>query len=78
MGQITFARVDGPPHNWRGLKVFNTATDTEVRDVIEVDTVERYLIRHCRDPRGQLVLTENKQEIARERITGDFRIEAMG
>lgn len=76
MGKITFARVDGPPDNWRGLKIFNTATETEVLDVIEVDTVERYLIRYCRDPRGQLVLTPDKEDVARERITGDFRIEA--
>lgn len=78
MGQITFARVDGPPHNWRSLKITNLATGTEVRDVVEVDTEERYLIRLRRDPRGELVLAENKQEVARERITGDFEIEATG
>ena len=78
MGEITFARVDGPPHNWRGLKVFNLATGTEVRDVIEVDTVERYVIRHRRDPRGQLVVSADGSEIERETITGGFRIEAAG
>lgn len=72
MGQITFARMTGPPDSWAVLEVINLLTGTQVRDVIEVDTVERYLIRYRRDPRGQLIIKGAEPD--RERITGDFEI----
>lgn len=74
MGQITYARVGGPPDCWRGLRVFNRATGLEVVEVVEVDTVEGYLIRNKRDLRGALVINAAGDAVEQERITGDFEI----
>lgn len=74
MGQVTFAKVAGPPDSWRTLHVVNRTTSLEVRDVVEVDTVEGYLIRLCRDVRGKLIPNTMGDGPAQERITGDFEI----
>jgi hypothetical protein len=76
MGQITFAKVGGPPHSWRTIHVINRTTSLEVRDVVEVDTVEGYVIRLRRDVRGKLVPNTIGDGPAQERITGDFEIKA--
>ena len=76
MGQVTFARVAGPPDSWRTLHVLNRSTGLEVRDVVEVDTVEGYVIRLRRDVRGKLVPNPIGEGPAQERITGDFEIKA--
>lgn len=78
MSQITFAKVAGPPDSWCTLQVLNRSTGLEVRDVVEVDTVEGYVIRLRRDVRGKLVPNTLGDGPAQERITGDFEIRADG
>lgn len=75
MGEITFAKVDGPPAHWMGLRVFDEATGQEIKDVVECDTVEGYVVRHRRDERGQVHEDpENPGTVATERILGRFEI----
>lgn len=75
MGEITFAKVGGPPADWMGLRVFDKATGQEINDVIEVDTVEGYVVRHRRDERGQVYEDpENPGTVATERVLGSFAI----
>ncbi|NFV79997.1 hypothetical protein [Magnetospirillum aberrantis] len=71
---ITYARVDGPPVNWRGCRVFDCDTGAEVKDVLEVNAAEGWLIRYVRDAGGQFVMTPDGQDILSERIEGRFRI----
>jgi len=44
---LTFAKVDGPPDDWFGLRAFDLDTGLEVKGLVEVDTVAGYvLFRH--------------------------------
>lgn len=75
MGEITFAKVDGPPADWRGLRVIDLDTGLELDGVVECDTVERYVIRNRKDERGLPYEDPEKPgHVAMERITGRFEI----
>ena len=75
MSDITYAVVGGPPHDWRGLKIFELVTGSEVRDVLEVNTAEGWLIRYVRDESGMIFIDPKRpDEAARQRIEGSFEI----
>lgn len=76
---ITYAVVDGPPDDWRGLKIFDLDTGEEVDHVIEVNATEGWLIRYRKDERGYIFPDPDQpEEAARERITGRFQIRRPG
>ena len=41
----TYARAGGPPDDWYSIRVINLDTGAEVRDVVEVDTVDGWVIQ---------------------------------
>lgn len=47
----------------------------EMRDVIECDTDEGWLIKFQIGPDGKPVLSSNRAHILRERLTGSVRVE---
>lgn len=73
---ITYAKVDGPPDNWRGIRIFDLDTGLEVSRVEECNTVEGWLIRAKLNEDGQIytVGEGDDAEIARERVEGRFLI----
>lgn len=71
MAPLSYAVVGGPPDDWHGLSVFD-AVGNEVKDVIEVNAAEGWLIRHRRDDQGNVFVEGD--EVAKERITGTFTI----
>jgi hypothetical protein len=75
MGQITYAKVGGPPAYWQGLKVINLDTGQEVLDVVEVDAHEGWLISYRRNAEGHIYPDpENPEQAARQRVEGRFEI----
>ncbi|KQW79717.1 hypothetical protein [Brevundimonas sp. Root1279] len=75
MEPLTYAKVDGPPSDWQGLKVIDRATGGEVSRVIEVNTVEGWLIRYRLNERGLIFSDPDRpDEAATERVEGDFEI----
>ncbi len=76
---ITYARVYGPPADWRGLKVYDLNTGQEVKGVVEVNTVEGWVRRYreyvpgFRDARGRF-----SRQPLQERLTGRFEITNAG
>lgn len=49
MTTITYAKVGGPPKQWRGLKVFSGTVRLE--RVVEVNTIEGWVVRFApREP----------------------------
>jgi hypothetical protein len=72
---ITYANAGGPPANWHGLRIFDLESGQEVTQVVEVNTVEGWLIRYKLNEEGRLYLDpENPEQAARERLTGRFEI----
>lgn len=69
---LTYAKIDGPPADWHGLRIFDLDTGEEIQAVLEVDTVGGWLKRHALDPDGHPVL--DGDEIQVERIEGRFEI----
>lgn len=74
MSAIRYAKVGGPPNNWRGLRIVDLDTGAEIRRVIEVDADRGWLIRLVTDENGRLKLNDTRTEVARERVTGRFEI----
>lgn len=70
---LTYAKAGGPPVFWQGLRIVDLATDKEVRDVIEVNAAEGWLVRVKRDDVGDFIV--NGDEVVTERIEGSFRID---
>lgn len=75
MGDITFAKVGGPPADWMGVRVFNVETGVEMKNIVEVDTVEGYVLRHRVDAQGLLIIEAGSARVSVERVNGAFRIE---
>lgn len=72
---LTYAVVGGPPDDWNGLLVFDLDSGEEVREVIEVDTSEGWLVRLKRDENGQFFIDPDApDEAAKERLEGRFEI----
>ena len=75
MKTLTYAIVGGPPEDWRGLVIVDLETGREVRDVVEVNSAEGWLIRFRRNEQGHVYLDPDRpDEAARERLTGKFEI----
>lgn len=66
--EITYAKVGGPPANWHGLEVVDLDTGEIVRDVIEVDAVNGWLMRI------KIPYTIHEEGVMTERVTGNFEI----
>lgn len=72
---LTYAVVGGPPDDWNGLTIFDLDTWKEVKEVIEANTVEGWLVRLRRNDDGQFFIDpEHSDEVAKERLTGRFEI----
>ncbi len=71
-GALTYAVVGGPPVNWHDLQVLDRDTGAPIDGVVEVNTVEGWLIRYIRDEQGRLVSGAGKA--AKERVVGNFMI----
>lgn len=72
---ITYAKVDGPPEDWRGLKVYDIARGAEVERVIEVNAAEGWLRRYRVNENGDMFLDPDAPaRAAEERIEGRFEI----
>lgn len=75
MEAITYAVVDGPPDDWRGLKIFDLDTGQEVDQVVEVNVAEGWMIRYRKDENGRIFIDPDQpDEAAKERIEGRFEI----
>lgn len=74
--ELTYAKVGGPPEEWMGLKVLDVTTGQELRDVLEVNTVEGWCVTLQRDARDHLVVAwiDGTPEPAQVRIEGVFKI----
>ncbi len=75
-GPITYAKVDGPPPEWRDLRIIDLETQREMTLVIEIDTQAGWLRRYQRDERGRIAI-DGRREAIIERVTGRFRIERL-
>lgn len=71
--EISYAKVHGPPADWRGLCVFDADTGEEIQDVIEVDASNGWLVRYKMGDDGHAFIEGD--EVAKETLTGRFRIE---
>lgn len=69
---IPYAKVDGPPDDWRGLRIFNLANGREIVDVVEVSAEGGWLIRARRNKHGELIARRDR--VAKERLRGRFEI----
>lgn len=68
---IPYAVAGGPPDDWFGLSVFDRSGN-EIKNVVEVNVAEGWLIRHRLDNAGRSFVEND--EIATERIEGDFTV----
>lgn len=73
--EYTYARVGGPPEEWRSLQVIDEVTGQIVSGVVEVDCKEGWLRRYV--SLEQLSFYFSTQRIEVEHIVGKFRIERM-
>lgn len=73
---ITYAKVDGPPEDWCGLRVIDLQTGSEVRDVIEASTLFTcgWVRKLALGADGEPYLNEAKDAIVEEVIYGRFEI----
>jgi hypothetical protein len=71
---LDYALTGGPPDNWQGVRVFDLDTGLEVRDVVECNAVEGWLIRAKLNEEGEIytVGEGDDAEVAQERIDGRF------
>jgi hypothetical protein len=58
-----------------GNKVVVYLDDVEVEEVTIADEEEGFLVRFRSGPDGKLLLTEDRQAVETERLTGNVRIE---
>ncbi|MBY8826096.1 hypothetical protein [Sphingomonas colocasiae] len=72
MTDVTYACVGGPPDNWFNLLIVD-ADGVEIRDVVEVNAAEGWLVRCLRDANGRPIPGDDGY--ATERLEGQFRIE---
>jgi hypothetical protein len=69
---LRYAKVDyGPPEDWMGVLVLDVATGEAVKNVVEVDCDEGWLLRCARDSRG-FVYANADGEVTLERLEGRF------
>lgn len=71
---IGYAKVEGPPFNWNQLRIID-ANGHEMKEVIEVNAEDGWLIRYKTDDYGYIIVDRLKGEAVTERIEGEFRIE---
>jgi len=75
MEAITYAKVGGPPAFWSDLKVVDQDSGAEVRHVLEVNTIEGWVLRTRHDLDGRVL--HQGGEILTERLYGRFVISVM-
>lgn len=68
--EITYARVGGPPADWKGLEVRDLDTGELRTDVVEVNSAEGWCVIYRLDQWQPWM-----DQIPQERIEGRFRIE---
>lgn len=85
--EIRYAKVDGPPPDWVGLRIFDVDTGEEIMEVVEVDCDDGWLIRFKPGSDGKIYSCDEKDcscvgddldpngHIATEKLHGRFRIE---
>lgn len=69
---VDYARVDGPPRDWFRLVVIDASTGGEMRDVIEANAVEGWVVRHMRDGEDRLV--RQPHSLRTERVAASIAI----
>lgn len=57
---ILYAKAGGPPANWRDLRVVAVATGKELRDVIEANAFDGWVVQRVRDGAGKLTAGERR------------------
>ena len=73
MSEITHARAGEFPEDWHELEVTDLSSGLLMQDVVEVDTVMGWVLRHARDPQtGHFIVVTD--EILREVVRGRFQI----
>lgn len=73
-GSIRYAKVGGPPDNWRQL-IVRAADGSEITEVIELNFGEGWLRRFATDVDGKRILDPLKKDFIVERIECEFMIE---
>lgn len=71
-GELTYAKVGGPPDDWFGLTIIDLDTNAGVFGVVEVNTAEGWLVRHKRGTDGMIETAGDS--VVHERIVGRFKI----
>lgn len=74
MKQVAYAKVFGPPENWRELRIFDATFGYEIKGVIEADAEQGWYDRYAEDKNGKLISVQG--EVVIERIHRRIRIEA--
>lgn len=74
MDILTYAKAGGPPENWHGIVILDRDTGEFVRNAIEVDAAEGWLIRYQTDDSGAYLFDAAHQELLTERIEGRFAL----
>jgi len=74
MDEITYAKVNGPPDDWYGLRIFDLNSGAEVGEVIEVNTAEGWLVCYAPDDDGVLRVDQATGTAKTKRIEGRFEI----
>lgn len=72
MAEISFAKVGGPPANWRKLVVH--CDGVELRGVVEADAVQGYAVRWRRDGHGRVMRMADGSALEIERVEGMITI----
>lgn len=72
MAEISFAKVGGPPANWRELVVH--CDGVELRGVVEADAAQSYAVCYKGDGAGGFVRGADDQAFELERVEGVIAI----
>ena len=70
---ILYAKSGGPPVNWRKLRIMRVSTGKEVRDVVEANAFEGWVVQALRDDEGNL--KRRGAELSTRRVEMKIRIE---
>ena len=61
---ITYAKIGGPPVHWHELQIYERVGGelVEVTMVVEVDTIEGFVVRMVTDEQGKAQVNPNNHE----------------
>lgn len=65
---LLYAHIGGPPHDWNRLDIF--LDGVQVRNVIEANVAQNYVIRFKTDDKGMYVVNPYTHRTETERVGG--------